>query len=124
MQRHFRTPALRLRPFYRVVNHSLNLRVMVNRIKLVARTEIKNPPASTCPTIPSAENLAALKPGDEDLFVGCGNSERLAIHLGLGQFDVIADSFCDRVARIDVPHALAFARFAVAECAACSHQTL
>src|SRR5437763_995208 len=76
MKRHFRGPSLRTRPSDRVVNDALNLGVVINGIKFVARAEVKDPPAAAGPAIAAAENFSALEPRNEDLFIRRRNAER------------------------------------------------
>src|SRR5262245_53086130 len=75
------THALRPGPFHPVGNHTLNLRMMIDRIGLMARTEIKNSSAAAHPAIASAKNFPTLEPRHKHLLVGHRNAKRLTIHL-------------------------------------------
>ena len=60
---------LRTRPADRIRAHPPNIGVKVGRIGLVPGAEIKDLAISPMPAIAAAEDIAALKPGNEDLLV-------------------------------------------------------
>ena len=52
---------------------------------------------------PAAENFPALEPANKDQLIRLGNIEMFAVHLGIGDFNVISDPFHDGMPRIDNP---------------------
>src|SRR5215467_7406201 len=62
MPRHLACYSLRLRPADRVIDHSLDERMMVNRIAFVTGAKIENPAAPPDPAISTAEDFAAFEP--------------------------------------------------------------
>src|SRR5262249_29775251 len=113
--------ALRPRPANRIGDYPLDEWIVVNRISLVARAEIKDPATAAEPAIPATEHFSTLEPGNEHLLVGGRNSKRFSVTFGVLQLDEAIDTPSYRMARVDHPDALPLARFAPSEVAACSH---
>src|SRR5215472_6778426 len=108
MPRHLRCYSLRFGPANRVINHSLDEWMMVNRITFVARAKIKDPATAAGPAVPAPEDFAAFEPRDEDLLIRRRNAERLTVALGVLQFDKPIDSSRNGMTGVDNPDALAF----------------
>src|SRR6478609_2027422 len=72
--------ALRTCPAGRIINHSLNLRMMVDGIQFVAWTKVKNTPTAASPTIAASENFPSFEPRNEYLLVRHGDAERFTVH--------------------------------------------
>ena len=74
-----------------IVDDALNPGVMINRVKLMSRTEVKDPAASAIPTVPPAKDLATLKPRNEHLLIRHRNAKRFTVHFRLlGVFELVA----------------------------------
>src|SRR4051812_326394 len=102
MQRDLSFASLGTCPANGVVNDSLDLWIVIDRVSLVTGTEVKNASAPARPAVPTPKDFPALEPGDEHLFVRDRDSERFAIHFGFLQFDVIPNSFRDGMAWINI----------------------
>ena len=88
-----------------VHQHLAHVRVIVNRVRLVPRGEVKNPPIAALPEAAAAHHLAAFVPRNENLAVGLGDVETLAVHLGVGNLKILADALGDGVVGGKVPDA-------------------
>src|SRR5687768_6038843 len=122
--RHLGCDASRPRPVNRISNYTLNFRLMINGIQLVAWAEIENPPCSTRPAAAAAQYIAAFEPRDEHQFLRFGDRERLAIHFAVWNLYELAEALRNLMRGIHHPQSFAFARFAPAERTRRSHQTL
>lgn len=100
-------------PLDSVVDDIEHDRFVVDRIRFVAGSEIKDSPVAALVAATGSEHLAALEPGDEHELVRFRHFERLAVHFGFGNDERIVESCCNRVSWIDSPHALALPRLAV-----------
>ena len=100
-------------PLDSVVDNIEHDRFVVDRIRLVARSKIEDPPVAALVAATGPEHLPTLEPGDKYELVRYRNLERLAVHFGFGNDERIVESCCNRVSWIDSPHALALPRLAV-----------
>src|SRR5260221_12832128 len=102
-------------PFAGVAQHHLDLGVVVDGVRLVARAEVEKLARSSPPAVAGAKDLTAFVPADEHLLVGRGDAERLAVHLGVLELDAVADALGNGMRGIADPYPLALAAFAPLE---------
>ena len=85
-------------PLHRIGQHLLDVGVMVGRIGLVAGPEVEDAAVAALPAAAGAEHLAALEPGQQHQFVGRRDVEALAVHLLVGQLEILRQAGGDRLA--------------------------
>lgn len=95
-----------------VGNDPQDVGVAVDGQGLVTGPEVEDLAVAALEGATGTENLAALEPRDEDQFVGIGDAEGLAVHLGVRQLKILANAFGDRVTGVDVPQAFFLALLA------------
>src|ERR1700730_7509221 len=88
----------RRRPSNRISNDRLHFRLKIGWIRFVAGPEVEYFPIPAFPAAARPENLASLKPGNENSFVRARNSERFAIHFFGRDLEIGVNFLSDRVA--------------------------
>jgi hypothetical protein len=66
----------------------MNIGVVVDRKGFMSRSKEENAASPPLKGATAAEDLATLKPGYENKFIGHGNIKRFAVHFGLWNFKV------------------------------------
>src|ERR1043166_527770 len=102
--RHMGRCTARTRPVNGVADRALNFRLMVNRIQLVAGTEIKNSSCTSRPAAAAPQHVTAFEPGDEYQLFRLRNRERLAVHFAVWNLDELAEPLRDLYGGGGVPH--------------------
>ncbi len=97
---------------------------MIGRIGFMAGAEVEDVACATAPGEAGSEDFAALEPGNEDGFQRLRYGELLAVHFLVFQHEIVVDTGCDRVARVDGPEAFALAGLAPLQRAGRAHQAL
>src|ERR1043166_1236007 len=120
--RHMGRCTARTRPVNGVADRALNFRLMVNRIQLVAGTEIKNSSCTSRPAAAAAQHVTAFEPGDEYQLFRLRDRERLAVHFALRNLDELAKALCDFMRGVHDPETFAFTGFAPTKGARCAHE--
>ncbi len=121
---HHLRPAGRRGPHHRVLQHELDIRLIVDREGFVAGAEVEDLARSPMEAAAAAEDFAAGKPAHEDQRVGRRDVEALAVHLHVRNLDVFAQALRDGVSRLHDPEPLFLAGFAPLQIARGSHQAL
>src|SRR5262249_23035962 len=98
--------------------------MVVSRIRLVAGAEIEYFAAPTLVAAAATEDFAALEPAYEDQHVRCGNIKWLAVHLLLGDFDIISDAFHNRMSWFAHPQPFGLSGLAPFQIAGSAHHSL
>ena len=99
-----------------------DVRVVIRGVRLVARLEIQHPTQAAVPGAHAPEHLAAREPADHQQLIRVGDVEPFAVHLLLGQLDVVGDACHHGVVGSQVPESLVLARLAPLETAGRAHQ--
>src|SRR3954468_19613148 len=91
--------------------------MVVDRVVLVARAEVEDPPGAAPEAAAAAEDLPAGERADENKPARAGDVEGLAVHLVRGDADRLRPPRRDRVRRVDRPDELALSVVAPAQAA-------
>src|SRR4051794_1751186 len=96
--------------------------MIIDRVGLVPRAEVKNLTVTAFPGATRPEDLASFEPRNKYDLVRGGNGERLAVHLSVFDFEVTIDSLRDGMAGVTNPESFLLARFPPRDRTARSHE--
>lgn len=111
-------------PHCGVFQHTLDILVVVRRVRLVSWPKVKDPPAPAMKCTAAAKYFAPFEPTHKHQFVGVRNVEEFTIHFFSFQFNRFAEPRRNRMTGIDDPQSLVVIRFPPFEVARCPHQPL
>ena len=86
-----------------ILNHLKNGLVMIDRISLMSRSEIKDLSPPTVKAASTSEYFSPFKPAYEYKFIRPWNIKELAVHLSLLNLEVVAKPLSYRMPRGDHP---------------------